>query len=107
MIHRAGLRRSGLRGSRPDLLLDEPVAALLGDLLPLKGELSPARNLDGRACPTFVWATAQDPPGLLNALAWTQALADAGAAVELPVYPRGGHGLVWPRQSGKFYRKAS
>jgi len=76
-----------------DLLPDEAVAALLGDLLALKGELSPARNLDGRACPTFVWTTAQDPPGLPNALAWTQALADVGAAVELHVYPRGGHGL--------------
>jgi acetyl esterase/lipase len=77
-----------------DLVPQEAVAALLGeDLLPLAGELSPARHLDDRACPTFVWATAQDPPGLPNALAWTQALADAGAAVELHVYPEGGHGL--------------
>jgi acetyl esterase/lipase len=76
-----------------DLLPDEAVAGLLGDLLPLRGELSPARHLDDRACPTFVWATAEDPPGLPNALAWTQALADAGAPVELHVYPRGGHGL--------------
>jgi acetyl esterase/lipase len=75
-------------------LLPEPaVAALLGDLLPLRDELSPARNLDAQACPTFVWATAEDPPGLPNALAWTQALADAGARVELHVYPDGGHGV--------------
>ncbi len=76
-----------------DLLPDEAVAGLLGHLPPLRGERSPARHLDDRVCPTFVWATAQDPPGLPTALAWTQALADVGAAVELHVYPRGGHGL--------------
>ncbi len=75
------------------LLPEAAVAALLGDLVGLADELSPARHLDGAVGPTFVWATAQDGPGLPNALAWTQALADAGAPVELHVYPEGGHGV--------------
>ena len=81
-----------------------PVAALLGDLLPLKGELSRPATSTG-ACPTFVWVTAQDPPGLLNALAWTQALADAGAAVELHVYPVEGTGWSGRGNRGSSIRR--
>lgn len=95
----------GIRPPRPDfavlayaladlaLLPGAAVAALLGDLAGLADELSPARHLDGAVGPVFVWATAQDGPGLPNALAWTQALADAGTRVELHVYPEGGHGV--------------
>lgn len=75
------------------LLPDEAVEALLGELLPLKDELSPAQHLDSRTCPAFVWATAEDPPGFPNALAWASALVGVGVAVELHVYPRGWHGL--------------
>ncbi|GAA4897153.1 acetyl esterase/lipase [Stackebrandtia albiflava] len=76
-----------------DLLPPVAVEGLLGDLVSLKDELSPARHVDASVCPTFVWATAQDPPGLPNALEWARALAEAGAPVELHVYPRGGHGI--------------
>ncbi len=76
-----------------DLLPPPVVANLLGDLLPLKDELSPARHVDASVCPTFVWATAQDPPGLPNALEWTRALAAAEVPVELHVYPGGNHGI--------------
>lgn len=76
-----------------DLVPPPVVAHLLGDLLPLKDELSPARHVDASVCPAFVWATAQDPPGLPNALEWARALAAAGVPVELHVYPDGGHGI--------------
>ncbi len=75
------------------LIPDEAVAALLGDAVHLARELSPVTHVDARTAPTFVWATAQDPPGLPNALAWTRVLAGAGVPVELHVYPEGWHGL--------------
>ncbi|MCX5205465.1 alpha/beta hydrolase [Streptomyces sp. NBC_00237] len=76
-----------------DLLPPPVVESLLGDLLPIKDELSPAKHVDASVCPTFVWAAAQDPPGLPNALEWTRALAAAGVPVELHVYPGGNHGI--------------
>ncbi|WP_349827411.1 alpha/beta hydrolase [Brevibacterium litoralis] len=75
-------------------LLPEPaVRGLLGDSMHLAGELSPARHVDEWTPPTFVWATAQDPPGLPNALEWTRALSAAEVPVELHVFPDGGHGV--------------
>ncbi|WP_233571034.1 alpha/beta hydrolase [Nocardiopsis sp. Huas11] len=76
-----------------DLLPQPVVENLLGDLLPIRDELSPAKHVDASVCPTFVWATAQDPPGLPNALEWTRAPAAAAVPVELHVYPDGGHGI--------------
>ncbi|HIW64326.1 MAG TPA: alpha/beta hydrolase [Candidatus Stackebrandtia excrementipullorum] len=76
-----------------DLLPAPAVEGLLGELASIKDELSPARHVDSSVCPTFVWATAQDPPGLPNALEWTRVLAAAEVPVELHVYPRGGHGI--------------
>ncbi|CAM3545214.1 alpha/beta hydrolase [Stackebrandtia soli] len=76
-----------------DLLPPQVVEALLGDLISIKDELSPAKHVDSSVCPTFVWATAQDPPGLPNALEWTRVLAEARVPVELHVYPHGGHGI--------------
>ena len=75
------------------LIPQEAVAALLGDDVHLVRELSPITHVDARTAPTFVWSTAQDPPGLPNALAWAGALAAAEVAVELHVYPEGGHGV--------------
>lgn len=76
-----------------DLLPPEAVEGLLGDLVHLKDELSPARHVDASVCPAFVWAAAQDPPGLPNTLEWTRALAAAGVPVETHIYPRGTHGI--------------
>jgi len=76
-----------------DLLPPVAVEALLGDLISIKDELSPAKRVDKTVCPTFVWATAQDPPGLPNALEWTRALAAAEVPVELHIYPSGSHGI--------------
>ena len=76
-----------------DLLPAPAVEGLLGELASIKDELSPAKHVDSSVCPTFVWATAQDPPGLPNALEWTRVLAAAEVPVELHVYPRGGHGI--------------
>lgn len=76
-----------------DLLPPVAVEGLLGDLMSIKDELSPAKHVDASVCPTFMWATAQDPPGLPNALEWTRALAAAEVPVELHVYPGGGHGI--------------
>ena len=78
-----------------DLALLPPgaVAALLGDAVDLAAELSPVDHVDPGTAPTFVWATAQDGPGLPNALAWTRALAEHAVPVELHVYPEGGHGV--------------
>ena len=59
-----------------DLLPPGAVAALLGDAVHLATELSPITHVDASTAPTFVWATAQDGPGLPNALAWTRALAE-------------------------------
>lgn len=75
------------------LIPDEAVAALLGGNAHLARELSPVTHVDGHTAPSFVWATAPDPPGLFNALAWAQALAVAGVPVELHVYPEGWHGV--------------
>ncbi len=75
-------------------LVDEPtVVRLVGDSSTLHSELSPARHLDAQECPTFVWATGQDIPGLINSLRWGEAIATAGRRLELHIYPDGGHGV--------------
>lgn len=75
-------------------LVDQPtVDRLVGSSPSLHGELSPARHLDDRPCPTFVWATGEDLPGLANTLRWGEAIATAGRRVELHVYPDGVHGV--------------
>lgn len=75
-------------------LLPRPAVEVLpGDALGLAAELSPVAHVDDETPPTFIWATAQDGPGLPDALAWTQALADQGVPVELHVYPEGRHGV--------------
>lgn len=71
----------------------EAVAALLGDRVDLAHELSPINHVDSDTAPSFVWATAQDPPGLPNALAWACTLAAHAVPVELHVYPEGRHGV--------------
>ncbi|WP_374928596.1 alpha/beta hydrolase [Kytococcus sedentarius] len=76
-----------------DLLPRGAVEALLGEDIGLAGELSPARSIDAVTPPTFVWTTAQDPPGLPNALEWARALAEHEVPVELHVYPEGWHGV--------------
>lgn len=78
-----------------DLALLPPpaVEALLGDARDLAGELSPVTHADAATPPTFVWATAQDRPGLPNALLWTRTLAGHDVPVELHVYPDGPHGV--------------
>ncbi|MFC6009603.1 alpha/beta hydrolase [Nocardia lasii] len=76
-----------------DLIPLGAVEALLGELMPLKDELSPAKHVDERTCPAFVWSTAQDPPGFPNALAWAESLVRASIPVELHIYPHGKHGL--------------
>ncbi|OJF12808.1 xylanase [Couchioplanes caeruleus subsp. caeruleus] len=75
------------------LLPDEPVEWILDGRMDLRGALSPVRNIDADTCATFLWATAEDPPGFPNALAYATALFDAGIPVELHIYPRGRHGL--------------
>ncbi|WP_432512570.1 alpha/beta hydrolase [Kineococcus sp. SYSU DK001] len=75
------------------LLPDAAVAALLGDRSGLAAELSPVHHVTAGTAPTFVWATAQDRPGLPNALAWARVLAEHDVPVELHVYPEGGHGV--------------
>ena len=76
-----------------DLLPESAVANLLGERADLKDELSPARWVDARTSPTFVWATAHDPPGLPNALEWARVLSEHEVPVELHVYPQGWHGV--------------
>ncbi|MFE9851521.1 hypothetical protein ACFYPN_22400 [Streptomyces sp. NPDC005576] len=49
--------------------------------------------MDASGCPAFVRATAQDPPGLPNALEWAPAPAAAAVPVQLHVCPGGGHGI--------------
>ena len=75
------------------LLSAAAVEALLGDSAGLAAELSPARHVDAQTPPSFIWATAQDGPGLPNALEWARALAEHEVQVELHVYPDGGHGI--------------
>jgi acetyl esterase/lipase len=75
------------------LLPEEPVQWILDGRMELREELSPALHIDADTCPTFLWATAEDPPGFPNALAYARALFDAGIPVELHIYPRGWHGL--------------
>lgn len=75
------------------LIPAEAVAALLGERAHWAGELSPVNHVDGLVPPTFVWTTAQDPPGLPNALAWAGVLAEHEVRFELHVYPEGWHGV--------------
>lgn len=75
------------------LLPDEAVAALLGDKQHLSAELSPVNHVDAKTSPSFIWATAQDPPGLSNALEWARVLASHGVSTELHLYPEGRHGV--------------
>lgn len=75
------------------LLPAAAVEALLGDDVKLAAELSPARHVDGETSPSFIWASAQDGPGLPNALEWARALAAHEVPVELHIYPDGGHGI--------------
>lgn len=75
------------------LLPDAPVEWILDGRMELREELSPARNIDADTCPAFLWATAEDPPGFPNALAYATALFEAGIPVELHIYPRCRHGL--------------
>jgi len=78
-----------------DLALIPPsaVEALLGDNIGWADELSPSRHVDGATSPTFVWATAGDPPGLPNALEWARALAGHDVPFEMHIYPEGWHGV--------------
>ncbi|AGL17426.1 alpha/beta hydrolase [Actinoplanes sp. N902-109] len=75
------------------LLPDAPVSFLLNGRMELRDELSPARHVSKDTCRTFLWATAEDPPGFSNALAFATALFAAGVPVELHIYPQGRHGL--------------
>ncbi|WP_305787051.1 alpha/beta hydrolase [Symbioplanes lichenis] len=75
------------------LLPDAPVSFILGGRMELREALSPALHVDAATCPTFLWATAEDPPGFPNALAMASALFSAGVPVELHIYPHGRHGL--------------
>ena len=75
-------------------LVDQPtVDRLVGNSPTLHDELSPTRHLDDQPCPTFVWATGQDLPGLRNTLRWGEATAAAGRRVEVHIYPDGPHGV--------------
>jgi acetyl esterase/lipase len=76
-----------------NLLPDEPVSWILDGRMELRDELSPALQIDKDTCATFLWATAEDPPGFPNSLAYATALFEAGIPVELHIYPRGRHGL--------------
>lgn len=66
---------------------------LLGDKFQLEDELSPARRVDERTSPTFIWATASDPPGLPNALEWARVLGENQIPMELHIYPEGRRGI--------------
>lgn len=112
--HLAGMLTAGtiLRGEsytgaapRPDFailayaiadldLVDQPTVDRLVDTSPtLHDELSPTRHLDDQPCPTFVWATGQDLPGLRNTLEWGRAIATVGRRIRLSIYPDGPHGV--------------
>lgn len=75
------------------LLPAAAVAGLLGEAVGLAAELSPVHHVDADTAPTFAWTTAQDRPGLPNALTWARVLAEHDVPVELHVYPEGGHGV--------------
>ena len=75
------------------LLPRAAVEELLGNSAHLARALSPITHIDAHTASTFVWSTAQDGPGLPNALAWTQALADHEVPVELHIFPEGRHGV--------------
>lgn len=75
------------------LLPPSAVDALLRNDAHLIDELSPVTHVDEHTAPTFIWTTAQDGPGLPNALAWAQTLADHEVPVELHIYPEGPHGV--------------
>jgi acetyl esterase/lipase len=75
------------------LLPDAPVSWMLGGRMELRDELSPVRQVDADTCAMFLWATAEDPPGFANALAFATALVGAGVPAELHIYPHGRHGL--------------
>jgi acetyl esterase/lipase len=76
-----------------NLLPDAPVSFVLGGRMELRDELSPVRHVDEHTCRMFLWATAEDPPGFPNALAFASALFTAKVPVELHIYPYGRHGL--------------
>lgn len=75
------------------LLPDAAVEALLGERMGWRDELSPSNHVDSATSPSFIWATAEDPPGLPNALEWARVLAKHDVPVELHIYPHGWHGL--------------
>ena len=75
------------------LLPDAAVAALLGTEQHLAAELSPVTHVDDKTSPSFIWATAQDPPGFSNAVAWARVLTRHDVPTELHVYPEGHHGI--------------
>ncbi|MGB3185722.1 MAG: alpha/beta hydrolase [Ornithinimicrobium sp.] len=84
-----------------ELIPASAVEALLGDKIGWRDELSPARHVDDATSPTFVWATASDPPGLPNALEGARVLAAHDVPVELHIYPDGWHGVGLAK--GVFY----
>lgn len=74
------------------LIPDEAVRELLGEHINWAAGLSPAKHVQEGMPPSFIWATAQDAPGLPNALEWARALSKRGNSVELHVFPEGDHG---------------
>jgi len=54
--------------------------------------LAPEINVTGQTPPTFITMTEDDPVHVENAFTYAQALKQAHVAVELHVYPTGGHG---------------
>ena len=76
--------------------------------------LAPELTVSGETPQTFIAITADDPVGVEGALYYTLALKQAGARVELHVYPSGGHGYGlrptsnpvtrWPDRAGEWMR---
>lgn len=94
------------QGSMHNLLGDAPTDEL-------RRELSAELQVNAETMPHFLWHTAEDtgvPIG--NSLRLAEALASAGAPVELHVFPRGAHGLglaaetpganQWPELCGRW-----